>query len=113
MLARYIYTTWIKPKYGWNPLYFIGLLVVLQIIHDILFYLVVILPIPIGHNEIIDLFKKYSLKDGPKIIGGDSLLMILSALIAMYYKTQSLPNLVTYGTIGIYSLTYILHTKSN
>jgi hypothetical protein len=111
-LARYIYTTWIKPIYGWHPFYFLGLLVLLQVVHDILFYLAIILPIPIGHNAIIDLFKQYSLRDGPKIIGGDSILMILSALIAMYYKTLQLPTLVTYGTIGIYSLTYILYTKS-
>lgn len=112
-IARYIYTTWIKSSYGWDPLYFLGLLVLLQIIHDILFYLAVILPIPIGQNTIIDLFKQYSIRHRLNIVGGDSVLMIVSALLAMYYKTIPVPTLVAYGSISMYSLMYILHTKSN
>jgi hypothetical protein len=111
MLARYIYTIWIKPIYGWNPLIFIGLLVGIQILHDILFYLAVILPIPVGHNQIIDLFKKYSLSHKSNIIGGDALLMIASALVAMYYKSEPAHVLVAGSVFTLYNLTYILYTK--
>jgi hypothetical protein len=112
LLTRYIYTTWIKPSYGWNPLLFLGLLVVLQVIHDLLFYAAIILPIPIGHNNVIDLLKKYSLHDGPKIIGGDALLMLMAAFVAFYYKSEPLHVIVTASIFAIYNLTYILHTKS-
>ena len=110
LIARYIYTTWIKPSYGWNPLLFLALLVGIQIVHDILFYIAIILPIPIGRNEVIDLFKKYS-KAGPKIIGGDAVLMIMSALVAFYYKSEPVHVVVTASILALYNATYILYTK--
>jgi hypothetical protein len=113
MIARYIYTRWIKPVYGWNPFLFLGLLVGVQVIHDVLFYLAVILPIPIGHNQIIDLFKRYSISAGPKIIGGDAILMILSALVAMYYKSEPTHVVVLASTLALYNATYILYTEPN
>jgi hypothetical protein len=110
IVARYIYTEWIKPMYGWNPALFIGLLVLLQVIHDVLFYLCVILPIPVGKNAIIDLFKRYS-RGGPVIIGGDSLLMIASALVAFYYKSQPDHIVAATGALVAYHAIYILNTK--
>lgn len=111
MIARYIYTRWITPAYGWNPLLFLGVLVSVQVIHDILFYLAVILPIPIGHNHIIDLFKRYSRSAGVKVIGGDAILMILSALVAMYYKSEPTHVVVLASTLALYNATYILYTE--
>jgi len=111
MIVRYIYTIFIKPTYGWNPLIFCALLVGIQIVHNIMFYLVVILPIPVGHNQIIDLFKRYSLSAGPKIIGADAIMMVLSALIAMYYKSQPAHIVATASTLALYNATYIIHTK--
>ena len=110
VIARYVYTTWIKPRYGWNPLLFLALLVGIQIVHDILFYLAIILPIPIGHNYVIDLFKKYS-RAGPKIIAGDAVLMVASALVAFYYKAQPSHVAVTASIFALYNATYILYTK--
>jgi hypothetical protein len=112
LLTRYIYTKWIKPSYGWNPLLFLGLLVVLQVIHDLLFYVGIILPIPTGHNHVIDLLKKYSLEDGPKIIVGDALLMLFAAFVSFYYKSQPVHVIVTASIFAIYNLTYILYTRS-
>jgi hypothetical protein len=105
-----VYTTWIKPSYGWNPLIFLALLVGIQLVHDILFYIAVILPIPVGHNQVIDLFKKYS-RAGPKIIGGDALLMLGSALVAFYYKSEPTHVAVTASVFALYNATYILYTK--
>jgi len=112
MIARYIYTTWIKATYGWNPLIFIALLLGIQVVHDILFYLAIILPIPIGHNQVIDLFKKYSLSAGSKIIGGDALLMLATAIVAMYYKSEPAHVLVLGSVLALYNATYILYTKA-
>ena len=53
IIARYIYTIYIKPTYGWNPWIFLALLVLIQVVHDLLFYLFIILPIPIGKNAVI------------------------------------------------------------
>ena len=110
IIARYVYTRWIKPRYGWNPLIFLALLIGVQVVHDILFYLAIILPIPVGHNQVIDLFKKYS-RAGPKIIAGDAVLMLASALVAFYYKSQPSHVAVTASVLALYNATYILYTK--
>jgi len=109
VIARYIYTIFIRPIYGWNPLIFLALLVAIQVIHDILFYLVVILPIPVGHSQIIDLFKRYSSSAGPKIIGGDAVIMVLSALVAMYYKSQPVHIVTAASILALYNASYMLY----
>jgi hypothetical protein len=110
VVARYLYTWFIKPKYGWKPLWFMGLLVVTQIVHDLLFYFGVIEPLPEGHNQMIDVFKRYS-EAGSKIIAGDAVLMISSALVAFAY--QSIPTHAFAGASALvsYALPYILYTS--
>jgi hypothetical protein len=109
-LARYVYTFWIEPTYGWNPLIFVGLLVCIQAIHDILFYVYVIQPLPQGHNQMIDRLKSYS-RGGFKIIGGDAILMILSAMVAFFYKSQPEHITMFCSVLVLYTLPYILYTK--
>ena len=62
------------PYYGWNAIIFILVVVLIQMIHDILLYYLVILPIPKGHNSIIDMYKVYAEENGFAIIPGDSML---------------------------------------
>ena len=112
LIARFLYTTYFQKTYGWNFLIFIALLVFIQVLHDILFYLFVILPIPKGHNRVIDLFKSYSIEHGHTIIFIDSLMMSTSALLAMVLKMYD-PNVVASFTIAeIYTLTYVLFTNT-
>jgi len=111
MITRYIYTRWITPVYGWNPLLFLGLLVGVQIVHDLLFHVAVVLPIPVGRNKIIDLFKRYSTSAGPKIIGGDAIIVLASALVAMYYKSQPTHVVVLASVLALYNAIYILYTE--
>ena len=110
LITQILYTHFLKPIFGWNPFLFVGTLVLVQAIHDALFFLFVIEPLPKGHNEMIDVFKEYS-KAGAIIIGGDSLLMLGSALIAFAYKSQ--PDFVVgiSSVVVSYALTYILYTK--
>lgn len=110
VIARYVYTLFLKQKFGWNPSLFVGLVVVIQAIHDALFYLCVIRPLPDGHNSIIDLFKSYS-KAGGQIIFGDALLMIGSALVAFIYKSMDSHVLVSTNVMVLYALPYILNTS--
>ena len=58
--TRYLYTNYFFAKFEFNPIIFMTLLVVVQIIHDLLFYFGVIRTIPKGHNEMIDTFKRYA-----------------------------------------------------
>lgn len=85
--------------------------VVIQIVHDILFYLFVIVPIPRGTNRMIDVFKDYSVENGWKILVADSLMIGSTVLIG-----EQLVNLDTrivqfFGLVGAYALTYIIYTN--
>jgi hypothetical protein len=111
LIARYLYTWYFKEEYGWKPLVFGALLVVVQAVHDILFYVGVILPIPKGHNEMMDVFKAYAASGGAKIIGGDALLMLGSLVVALWFKTQPSHVIVSVSSLVSYALTYILYTK--
>lgn len=88
-----------------------GISVLIQVIHDYLFYVLVILGIPRGHNEMIDLFKTYSAEGGYKIILADSA-MIASTVFLGDYLTSFNRNTVSFvGLLGAYALTYILYTR--
>lgn len=85
--------------------------VIIQIIHDYLFYIGVILPIPKGHNAMIDLFKRYSAEGSYQIILADSA-MIASTVFLGDYLTQYSDKIVSFvGLLGAYALTYILYTR--
>jgi uncharacterized protein YacL len=94
-----------------SPLLFIGIALIVQIIHDILLYQFVILPYPTGNNKVIDIYKKYADEDGSKIIIADSTMMIFSALIAMYLKDK--PMHVTSSLLigSLYIIPYFLNQK--
>jgi len=85
--------------------------VIIQIIHDYLFYIGIILPIPKGHNAMIDLFKRYSAEGSYQIILADSA-MIASTVFLGDYLTQYSDKIVSFvGLLGAYALTYILYTR--
>jgi glucan phosphoethanolaminetransferase (alkaline phosphatase superfamily) len=110
-IARWVYSTWLQPRFGWNAIYFVLLLVGVQVIHDILFYFLVIRPLPQGHNEMIDVFKAYADENGGAIISGDAVLMISSALVAMILKAQPVATSASVFTLASYALPYILYTE--
>lgn len=112
IIARYLYTLYFYEKFGWSPIYFMILLVVVQLIHDILFYFGVIKPISEGHNQMMDVFKKYADDLGGVVLGGDALLMIFSALFAMIYKSISVDKFYTINALVVYALPYILFTRN-
>lgn len=83
----------------------------IQLLHDYLFYILVILGIPKGHNSMIDLFKSYSTEGGYKILIADAI-MIASTVVLGDYLTTLDPKVVTFiGLLGVYALTYILYTR--
>ena len=85
--------------------------VAIQVLHDILFYLLVILPIPRGHNSMIDLFKDYANENGWGILVADSIMIGSTVLIGDYLSKLSVPIVQLTGLTGLYALTYILYTK--
>jgi uncharacterized protein YacL len=85
--------------------------IVVQLIHDYLFYVFIILGVPKGQNEMIDLFKSYASESSWKILVADSLMIGSTVFIADYLNTLK-NNVVSFvGLLGLYGLTYIIFTR--
>jgi hypothetical protein len=94
---------------GWN---LVGLAVLIQVVHDILFYLVVILGVPSGQNAIIDLFKSYAAEGSWKIIVADAGMVAASVFLMEYLENRVSDDVIGFlGILAVYSLLYILYTK--
>lgn len=106
--ARYIYTAaGLK-----GSLLFIACIVLFQLFHDIFFYLAVIRTLPPGENQMIDVFKSYAEENGGKILVADTAMLIASAFAAAFLKGVPFHYTVSIGLISIYSMTYLLYTRS-
>jgi hypothetical protein len=110
-IARYAYTHFMPASYGFNLWYFLAILVLVQLVHDLFFYVAIIKPIPQGHNRMIDVFKRYS-SGGVKILLSDAAMMIASALIAMSLKEGGPEVYAGVSLLTVYTLPYILETKN-
>lgn len=108
LIANYIYPF----IFGTYSLFlFLGVVVAVQAIHDVLFYFFVIKPFPKGHNQLMDVFKEYAAENGGKIIVGDAGLMLGSAAFMEIYKRLSPMNASALAVFTTYCLTYILYTR--
>lgn len=103
LLAQFV-----KPNAGVTDLAIVS--VMIQVVHDFLFYIGVILPIPKGHNSMIDLFKRYSQEGGYQIILADSAMVASTVYLSDYLYNFSTDKVVFIGLLGLYAITYIIYT---
>ena len=104
--VRFLYP-YIFDKY--SLLKFLLLAVVIQVTHDILFYLFCT-SVKRGKSKILDIFKDYGLEKGSGAIVADSLMMVSSILIASYLKGFSLnANIITL-IIALYIVPYFIYS---
>jgi hypothetical protein len=108
IITRYIFFI---NNFSFSPLLFIIIAVSVQIIHDTLFYKFFISPIPYGVNDLMDVYKDYAKEVNSKIIGADSLMVIASALIAMYLKSVPSSYSSSLLIVSIYLIPYLLFQK--
>jgi len=87
---------------------FIILAVIIQIIHDILFY-VIFSNIPRGVSKMIDTFKDYANDVSYKAILADSGMMIMSCLIASYLANKNTNTNIIVLISFLYLLPYLLY----
>ena len=112
LVAQYIYGIFIMPILGWNVVAFAALALVIQAIHDILFYFFVIRPIPQGHNEMIDVFKAYADEGQYKVILADSAMTLSTVFLASSLAAVPLHITTFVGTLAMYAVPYILTTRN-
>jgi hypothetical protein len=91
--------------------YTILISIVVQLIHDYLFYIFVIKGLPKGQNAIIDLFKEYASESSWKILIADSLMIGSTVYLAdtFSYLESSYSDFI--GLLALYATTYIIYTK--
>ena len=83
----------------------------IQLLHDILFYFV-ILSVPQGQNQMIDVFKAYANEGGWTILLADALIMTGTVTIATVWDMFFSYRFIAFQTLlGMYSLIYITYTK--
>jgi uncharacterized protein YacL len=89
---------------------FIILALIIQIIHDILFYILITI-IPKGKNRMIDTFKDYAKEVSFFAIIGDSL-MIIFACILCYYLIKMDTNInIIILIVSLYIMSYMLYNN--
>ena len=104
MLANFLYPTA-------STLELILLALILQVVHDGLFYVLVIQQVPEGQNGIIDLFKKYAAEGSYRILIADALMVLASILGHDILETQSTEITSFLGFFAGYALSYSIYTK--
>jgi len=104
MLANFLY-----PEASTIELILLAL--ILQLVHDGLFYVLVIQQVPEGQNGIIDLFKKYAAEGSYRILIADALMVLASVLGQYYLETQTLEITSFLGFLGTYAISYSIYTK--
>ena len=87
---------------------FILVILIIQITHDILFYLIITI-IHRGANKMIDLFKDYADEVSYRAILGDSMMIIATGLIASYLANFDANINIIISAVLIYLLQYILY----
>lgn len=99
----------IEPKIGVQ--YLAAIAICIQIMHDILFYFLVIETVPTGQNEMIDLFKEYASENSWKIVVYDSLMIGTTVFLADFLSKVHESTVNFIGLLTVYALTYIIYTK--
>jgi hypothetical protein len=88
---------------------FIIVMLLIQITHDILFYIMITI-IPRNSNNIIDVFKDYADEVSYKAIIADSVMIIATGLIASYLANFNANINIIIFVVFLYLLQYVLHT---
>ncbi len=89
---------------------FAGICVFIQIIFDFLFYIFFTM-IPIGSNDMLDYFKRYSKEVGAGALLGDSFLVIMAVIISALLNQTSYDANIVFLIISIYLVPYFIYMK--
>jgi len=110
-IARYVYTEYVYPNYDWNPMYFTGVAVLVQVAHDVLFYMGVVRQVPEGQNGMVDVFKKYAQDTSYKAVIGDSAIMVGTGALSMILKAFPL-HTIFLALAAAYTIPYFMEVKN-
>jgi hypothetical protein len=105
IITRFLYPFFFKK---FSIILFTALALIVQIIHDVLFYLL-FYSVPKGKSKILDFFKKYADSVGYKAIIGDSILVVLCCLASSLFASLSLNTNIISLIVIIYFIPYLIY----
>ena len=115
IIASFLYPFFFSE---FNLGFFLLVMLGVQITHDYLFWRYVIVPIPKGHNQVIDTMKIYAERSKGGAIIGDSIMYLMGVPIAsiLLYLANSrgkggVSLLLGVSVFALYPIMYLLYTK--
>jgi hypothetical protein len=93
-----------------SPFLVFTVAIIYQILHDVLLYYLVILPLPKGENAIIDIFKAYVNRGGVATLFGDTVMMASMMGLFFYIQRVDPTKLIFALLLGIYSIGYAVYS---
>ena len=94
------------PSTGWTlALYSVAV----QVIHDVLYYVLLVRQIPRGTNAVIDLMKDYAEEVSWGPIVADSAIMLSTVGVYTLLKGQSSERMAFIALAALYSITYVVY----
>lgn len=106
VITRFLYSYIFDTFSLWK---FISLAVIVQIIHDLSFYKLVI-SIPKGRSLIIDLFKNYGQENGFYAVFFDSLMMISACLLSSLFSSFGINMNLIILVLSVYIVPYLIYS---
>ena len=107
IIARFLYKYLFSEFNIWK---FTALAVVIQILHDLLFYWFFSI-VPRGVNFMLDFFKDYATKVGVNAVIGDSFMMIIACLLSSNFATYSVNVNIICLIVSLYLVPYMIYYK--
>jgi uncharacterized protein YacL len=83
--------------------------VIVQVIHDVLYYVLLVVPIPRGTNAVIDLMKDYAKEVSWGPIVADAGIMVSTVGVYTLLKGQPSKHLAFIILAALYSITYVVY----
>lgn len=113
-IAKFIYEYlvvkgYLTTKYELGK--FLGIVLMVQIIHDFSFYAFVIKPTPMGQSLVMDEFKRYAKSVRTGAVIGDSLMYLLGTPLLFYLATVRNDINVFSSLVSLYLVGYFVYQK--
>ena len=114
-IAKFIYEYLVIQKYinsDYELYKYLGLVLLVQITHDFLFYLFVIKPYPNNKNRVIDEFKSYAERVKTGAVIGDSFMYLLATpLLYLYIQKNNINTNTFISILCFYLIGYLIYQK--
>ena len=114
-IAKFAYEYLVTNKYidmTNELLKYLGLVLLVQITHDLLFYFCVIKPYPRNKNRVIDEFKEYAKYYQSQAVIADSLIYLVATPLLYFHLKKNNDNVnIFISIVSFYLIGYLIYQK--